>query len=310
MKFWFIIFIEALFAPILYLRNEIRNRFSSTEDAIEFETDNDITPIKHLVFGLHEWAAYPLVRFKQIKPNLSPFTCGLRNQISSLTDFDIKFRGERTANYHLTISDYTSKYQQVLDDSKIPLGIFEISQVSNIGMDLAGYAHIVKNKISNSADELVFLINTSVSGAFGDKINNYISEFEENPKLGLLGISYSTSVYQSLIKNNFQPHLQSFFLVARANVLRSILAENSNEFPGERETNKFAIIRFGEVEISRLVNKLGYQVGVVEPTGEVYIFPKFTTWDNKFNAWKLAHGDRRLTNDAPNTVHSIKKRIK
>lgn len=261
--------------------------------------------IEHLIFEVHEWAGYPIERIKQIKSNLPSFRCGLKNQLENLTEFDSIYRGNRQVSYHLTLSDYTTSYQELLDKSNLPLSKFEVKKVSNKGMDLAGYAYVIKNKISAQSNELVFLINSSVSGNYANRLNDYILEFEKNPNLGLIGVSYCTTINQSLIKNNFTPHLQSFFLIGRSNVLHQLVKSNRDVFPGEFETNKFGIIRFGEVLLTSKVIDLGYDVGVVEPNGELVIFPKGKGFDNGYNAWKLPFGDRRLTNGTPNQVHAL-----
>ncbi len=306
MKFWFVIFLEAIFAPFLYLYNSLKNWISLKYSSEENTHGNEKgIKINHLVFVVHEWSGYPIERMKQLKPAIAPFPCGLKTQIDSLVNFDSKFRSELTADYYLTISDFNNSYKEMLINSKLPIGMFEIIGVSNVGMDFAGYGHIVREKINYNPDELVFLINSSVSGNYGDKLNDYVHYFEKNPNLGLLGISYCTKVNQSLIKNNFNPHLQSFFLVFRSDVLRALYEKNNNEFPGEFEVNKYSIIRFGEVKLTSLVMKLGYDVGVVEPDGEVFLFPRITKTNNGYNSWKLGFGDRRFSNQRPNTVHAI-----
>jgi hypothetical protein len=305
MKFWVFICFEAVFFPILYFINEVRNRLSSkVQRDIKFG-DSHNEPIDSLVFEVHEWAGYPLERTKQIKSN-AVFNCGLRNQIESMNDFEQLNRGKRKTTFHLTVSDYSNSFQGLIANEKLPISKFHVHKISNQGMDLGGYAYVIKNKISAKSNELVFLINSSVSGNYANKLNDYILAFERNPNLGLLGVSYCTIINQSLIKNNFNPHLQSFFLVGRSNVLRELVKKNGEVFPGEFETNKYAIIRFGEAQITSKVMDLGYDVGVVEPNGELVIFPKVKGVDNGYNAWKLPFGDRRITNGAPNQVHKLK----
>jgi hypothetical protein len=305
MKFWLFICFEAVFFPILYFINEVRNRISSQVHGSVKIGNTPIVPIDSLVFEIHEWAGYPLERTKQIKSN-TVFNCGLRNQIESMNDFDQLNRGKRMATYHLTVSDYSNSFQELIANEKLPISNFNLHKISNQGMDLAGYAYVVKNKISAKSNELVFLVNSSVSGNYANQLNDYILAFERNPNLGLLGVSYCTTINQSLIKNNFNPHLQSFFLVGRSSVLHELVKKNGEIFPGEFETNKYAIIRFGEAQLTSTVMNLGYDVGVVEPNGELVIFPQVKGFDNGYNAWKLLFGDRRLTNGAPNQVHKLK----
>ncbi len=307
MKFWSIIFLEAVFSPFLFLFNELKNRFSSKKNYDQIQKPSlNVQKINRTVFVVHEWAGYPIERTKQIKPFLSPFACGLKNQLESLIHYRKNFQKDRLAYYFLTISDFSDAYVKMLENINLPIGFFEKIPVSNIGMDFSGYGHIIRNKLEESDDDLVFLINSSVSGNFSDKIDDYIKAFELNHELGLLGVSYSTKIYQTLIRNNFRPHVQSFFMVARASVLVKILKNNNLVFPGENETNKYSIIRFGEAKLTKLIQDLGFQVGVVETDGQLHLLPQATVFNNYFNSWRLPHGDRRLSNGLPNYVHKLK----
>lgn len=262
--------------------------------------------IKKVEFILHEWAGYPVIRKKNINHSIPEFSCGLKNQVESLSYFNKHSLKTRELNFNLSISDSKDSYFEMLNRENINLDFFEVHTKDNVGMDLGGYAQVIKKKISENNDELFVLINTSVSGFYGDKLEEYIEAFEQNPQMGLLGISYSTKIYQTLIRNNFTPHVQSYFLVVRSSAMSKLLKSNNNKFPGESETNKFALIRFGEAKITSLIQKSGYQVGVIEPDGELHFLPKVDCFNNGYNAWKLPFGDRRLTNGATNVVHRIK----
>jgi hypothetical protein len=282
------------------------NLISNNKVKCPSEFNNQNNPINKVSFILHEWAGYPIEREKFINKSIPKFSCGLKNQIDSLNGFAKCHNSSRQYNYNLSISELTDSYLQMLLNEGLNLDNFEIKSTNNIGMDLGGYAHILKQDLTGKSDELFFLINTSVSGNYSLKLEGYIQAFEKYPNLGLLGISYSTKVYQTLIRNNFTPHLQSFFLVARSSALKKMLSKNNNEFPGEFEKNKLALIRFGEAKITSMIQKIGYEVGVVEPNGILHFIPKSELFDNGYNSWVLPHGDRRLTNEAPNFVHKLK----
>jgi len=261
--------------------------------------------INQINFVVHEWAGYPLERIKQIKHHLPSFPCGLKNQIDSLIDYNTKFKSMRKVSYNLSITDLNIDYLQNINKEGVNIEMFKIYSKNNLGMDIGGYSNVIKQLVNTKDNELFFLINTSVSGNYGEKLEEYIKAFERYPNLGLLGISYSTKVYQTLIRNNFTPHVQSFFLVARSSALAKLLSTNNNEFPGEFEINKLALIRFGEARITSKIQKLGYDVGVVEPDGKLHFIPKRVFFNNGYNSWKLPHGDRRLSNGAPNFVHQL-----
>jgi hypothetical protein len=279
---------------------------SSNQDQVNATFSNQGGQISKVEFILHEWAGYPVKRKKIINHSIPEFSCGLKNQVESLTYFSSHAKSNRELTFNLSISDSTDSYFEILEREKINLDIFEVHETDNCGMDLGGYAHVVKKKAFGNSDELFVLINSSVSGFYGDALEEYIEAFERYPQLGLLGTSYSTKIYQTLIRNNFTPHVQSYFLVVRSSALSDLLKANNNKFPGENETNKFALIRFGEAKITSLIQKLGYQVGVIEPDGDLHFLPTSTCLNNGHNAWKLPLGDRRLTNGAPNAVHRIK----
>jgi hypothetical protein len=292
--------------PFLYLYNGVLNLISSDRAHNKDLFSKLSGRINKVEFILHEWSGYPVIRKKKINNTIAEFECGLKNQIESLLFFRNQSKSKLDLNFNLSIADLNDNYFELLHRENINLDFFEVHETNNSGMDLGGYAQVLKKKISGNPDELFFLINTSVSGFYGDKLEGYIEAFERYPQMGLLGISYSTKIYQTLIRNNFTPHVQSYFLVARSSALLALLQSNYNKFPGESETNKYALIRFGEAKITSLIQKLGFQVGVVEPDGEIHFLPKHEFCNNGYNSWKLPYGDRRLTNGLPNVVHHIK----
>ena len=124
---------------------------------------------------------------------------------------------------------------------------------------------------------------------------------ENNPDVGILGISYSTKMYQTLIRRNFTPHIQSFFLFTTIDVLNEIVENNQGHFPGENISNKRLLIRKGEIGLSTLALKLGYNLAVVFPTtGKPFKFVNQSQWDKPL-------GDIRLKIDCPNRINPIKE---
>ena len=303
MKFYINLLIELIFFPFLYAWEAFKNFISSNgkDNNITHITETNFKPINNIVYLIHEWAKYPIERKKKI--NVIPeFECGFLYQVQRINNYN----GVKKIQKYITISDYSDAYVNYLNENNINLNNYNVIPVENISMDFSGYSYLIKNILDPNQDQVVFLTNTSVEKHSSDFIDDYVGIFEKYPNLGLLGISYSTKRSQSLIKNKFLPHLQSFFLVSKSRVLKQVVDINKGNFPGEKETFKYSIIRFGEIRLSKLVSKLGYDVAVVEPDGEVYFFPKSTPFDNGYNSWKLPYDDRRLTNNTPNRIHSLK----
>ena len=111
----------------------------------------------------------------------------------------------------------------------------------------------------------VILTNSSVNAAQNDFLESYIHCMERHPQIGIFGYFLLYRMFQSLVRNNFTPHLQSFFLLTTTSVLREIAASNQNRFPGAGIGLKLLLIRKGEVALSRLVLRLGYRLAVIRP---------------------------------------------
>jgi len=301
MKFYLLILIELFFFPFLYLWEAFRNFVSSKNVKQYYSTDkSDIKPINDVIYLIHEWGKYPIKRKKHINA-IPEFECGLFYQVQRLD----RYNGQKKIRKYLTISDYSVEYIKYIEDNGIGLKDYTVIPVQNKGMDFSGYSYLTNKIIDSSQNQIVFLTNTSVEKDISDYIDDYVKLFEKYHNLGLLGISYSTKISQSFIKNRFSPHLQSFFLVSRSQVLKEAVKTNNGKFPGESETLKYSIIRFGEIKLSKLISKLGYDLAVVEPSGNIYFLPKDKILNNGYNTWKLPFGDRRLTNNSPNRIYSI-----
>lgn len=262
--------------------------------------ESDIKPINSVIYLIHEWSKYPIKRDKKVN-RIPEFECGLLYQIQRVD----RYKGNKKIQKYLTISDYSSDYLKYLKVNGIMLDDYNVIPVPNRGMDFSGYSYLVKSIIDFDQNQIIFLTNTSVEKDISEFIDDYVGIFEKYPSLGLLGISYSTIISQSLIKNKFTPHLQSFFLVSRSHILKQVVELNNGNFPGENETLKYSIIRFGEIKLSKLIQKLGYELAVIEPGGKIYFFPKAKMFCNGYNTWDLPYGDRRLTNNSPNRIYSL-----
>lgn len=281
---------ELLFSPFWYMYNFLnrgkekmgyRNRSNIQSPIIYVET--------------HEWAGYSFVREKTLKNGLR-FSCGIEFQLE-------RFRLERLNSIHeidytVTISDL-EKYP-LYDIISIRKRCNRILNVSNVGLDFSGYAAFF-DTIKNKANSYVILSNSSVNASMDIFLDDYIEYMENNLDVGMLGISYSTKVYQTLIRNNFNPHVQSFFLLTTIDVLKEVVEMNGGHFPGKNISDKRLLIREGEVGLSKFVLSLGYNLAVVYPeTGVPFKFKSKSEWDKPL-------GDVRLTVEHPNRITPIQK---
>lgn len=238
---------------------------------------------------IHEWGGYPLERNKSFSKTSSN-CCGLKYQLERFA----KYRIEGLVDLTVTMSE-ANKCRQI-DYVRSNCDCF--IKVSNIGMDFCGYSTFF-HSIKDGENCYVILSNTSVEKSQTDFLAGYVKYMEENLDVGMLGISYSTRMYHTLIRRNFVPHLQSFFVMTTLDVLKEIVAANKGKFPGIDADYKRLLIRQGEIPLSRLAIKLGYRLAVVYPENGIPF--KFT--DEKH--WKHPFDDLRLTCSRPNYIAEI-----
>ncbi|UUW09494.1 hypothetical protein NLG42_01540 [Flavobacterium plurextorum] len=295
-KFFLIIFLELLFFPFLYFwewfKNEISNKNASQVKKIRSGIDS-----KMIYINIHEWGGYPSTRIKKIKTG-KEFACGLQAHLERFSKVSKKIQSE----IYLTISEISLFKNKI----EIEKSVDKIVSVSNEGMDFSGYSEFY-NLVKDKPNAYVLLCNTSVNVIQTEFLENYISYMEANPDVGMMGVSYCSKIWQSIIRNNFTPHLQSFFLLTTIEVLNEIVAKNGGKFPGKGIVYKRLLIRDGEIKISKLVQKLGYNLAVTLEDKSVFKFGKNNYFDNGFKRWILKHGDIRLTCDNPNIINEIGK---
>ncbi|WP_131555216.1 hypothetical protein [Sphingobacterium deserti] len=248
------------------------------------------------MYHVHEWCGYPFERKKTIKYVNKTFDCGLRYSLEKIKAYS----GQYSIRKILTLSDYNEPYVANLSREEYFDDNTEIYKVENSSMDFSGYSFLTKKLISETKNQLVFFTNSSVNAIPADFLDSYVDTFIANKNLGLLGISYSSKIYQSLVKNNYSPHIQSFFFLTSIEVLKEILDANKGFFPGETERYKLSIIRFGEIELSNIVRKLGYDLGVVTEDGKLLVLP------DSYYPKILVDGDYRLFAKDPNRINIIK----
>ncbi|MDA9555549.1 hypothetical protein N9R54_04870 [Pelobium sp.] len=246
-----------------------------------------------VIIGIHDWGGYDLRRVKKIKEKY--IECGLSYQLDRFNNYT----GKRDLAVNVTISDYEiglkEKYKYL-----------EVIPVTNVGMDFRGYSKIIELH-SNEANSYVLLLNSSVEASQVDFLDDYLNYMDKNPSIGLLGISYSTIFFQTLIRNNFKPHVQSYFLLTTLDVMKEVIKYNGC-FPGKNISNKLLLIRYGEVRLSKIIEKLGYDLAIITENGDPFIFPKSSgLFKTKYLKWKMVKGDYRLTTSTPNKINSLNK---
>jgi len=256
-----------------------------------------ITADSSVIFGIHEWAGYAYSRYKVIKYRNLEFKCGLIYSLERLNNYN----GIHKISKILTISGASENYLSKLIGMPFFSSDIKWALVDNRAMDFSGYSYIFHNYLNNDINQYVFLTNTSVSDNYVNGfIDEYIKVFNENKNLGILGISYSSKIYQSLLKNNFNPHIQSFFMLTTSGILRDVVKKNGNIFPGENEDYKLSIIRFGEAKISELILQLGFDIGIIDENGELVILPCDSMCKKE-----IVDGDYRLYAKNPNSINKV-----
>lgn len=282
-RFCLVLLRELLLSPILYVKNIL-----ILEKAVKRRVRKPVTTDTVYV-EVHEWVGYPISRMKQLK-NGRIFQCGLEYQLGRFN------MAKRYSKYKVDLTVTVSDIDNYPYDMKYLKGNCDrVLSVPNIGLDFSGYASFFQ-LVKDKPNSYVILSNSSINSSIDNFLDGYIEYLEENPDVGMLGVSYCTKMYQTLIRNNFTPHLQSFFLLTTVEVLKELVHLNGDKFPGIDITNKQLLIRNGEIKLSQLIMNLGYKLAVVRPdNGEPF---KFT---NK-KAWNILKGDVRQTVNCPNRI--------
>lgn len=284
LNFYFILLLELLFWPIQFISHWCK---------VLLDSDKERTKRKRkavcdhrILVNIHEWGGYGPIRNKCIK-NGAAFECGLQSQLQ-------RFSSMHNIDLTVTISD--SHLHS--DLSMITAAGAEIMKVDNKGFDFSGYASFYE-KIKTGPNRYVILTNTSVNSDINPFLDKYVDYLEQHKDVGMLGISYCTKKIQSLIRPNFTPHLQSFFLLTTTQVLNEVVTLNNGKFPGNGIMHKLLLIRQGEIRLSKLVEKLGYRLAVVNPVdSKPYKF-------EGYHKWKLPFGDIRQKINLPNRITPI-----
>ena len=290
-KFYLIIFFELISFPFYFLY-QIFNHYLIKIKNTHVKYRSPIVDFTNVYFHVHEWGGYPNIRQKKLK-NSKSFFCGLNGYLSKIKEYS----GEKSLHSVITMSNvelYPNK-------DYLAKSVDKFIEVKNNGMDFSGYSAMY-NYVKNKPNAFIIISNSSVNLANIDFIDSYISYMNDNPDVGIIGISYNTRCNQSLIRNKFRPHIQSFFYFTTISVLDEIVAVNNGIFPGSLALDKRLIIRDGEIKISELAMFLGYKLAIVCENGSVFTFDSNASYKN----WSIPHGDMRYSVDCPNVINYIK----
>lgn len=292
-KFYTILLFEFIAFPFFYMVNFILNTISSKTYKIHGKIRKPIEDSKIYV-NIHEWGGYALERKKKVS-NIPEFRCGLKYQLE-------RFNREKE-NLLLNINVTISEIEKYGDINYVKNLADNIDSVPNEGMDFSGYAFFY-DKMKDQKNAYIIFTNSSVNALQENFLKGHIEYMEEHPEVGMLGVSYCSKVIQTFARNNFTPHLQSFYLLTTIDVLKEIVTLNGG-FPGKGIDHKLLLIREGEINLSSLVLDLKYNLALALEDGAVYKFTKNDFLDNSYNAWKLHFGDVRTISKSPNRINPI-----
>lgn len=283
---------QLLFYPLLSLAKFIRLRTLEKAHIKSFKPK--VVGKRKVYYIVHEWLGYETVRSKKVGPKC--FDCGL--------SVHLDFINELRSNFELDLElelEFILTYSTV-DDTQVDLGdkypeFDTCIWVSNRGMDFSGYKtayDYIAGK--DSSDFIVVFSNTSVSKIDTDFVFDAIDVISNEEKIGLLGTSINSNLPQDILYPNFDPHIQSFFLLTTNHIVSEVIHYNGG-FPGYGCNNKHDLIRYGEVGFSKIILELGYSIGLLSNQGLPVIF----NYRNGRKEWPFHRGDQRLI-DSPNVV--------
>lgn len=242
---------------------------------------------------VHEWGGYAPIRCKNVET--VEFECGLKYQAERFK----QYRKDGKVKLTITMSD-SEKHQDI---AWVKSNCDSLIEVSNIGMDFNGYRTFWET-IKDKTNSYVILTNSSVEKYQCDFLEGYVKYMNDNPDVGMLGISYSTKMYHTLLRFNFTPHIESFFVLTTTDILSQVVQYNKGQFPGANADYKRLLIREGEHPLSLITAKLGYRLAVVYPdTGIPFKFTGRKEWTLPFN-------DLRLSCKFPNRIQPIADKSK
>lgn len=296
-RFYFIILCELFFLLPLILWEYMRKYISLIFKQTSYQVNRVPVSENKLYVCIHEWGGYGLTRKKTLK-NGRAFECGLKFQINRFSTY----KGKYNVDVTVTISDLFRYHDSNL--AYVKLHSDRVIQVDNAGFDFSGFSCFF-NLIKNKRNGYAILTNSSVNSSMSDFIDEYLDYMEKNQDVGALGISLAKNYNQTLVKNNFKPHIQSFFILTTIDVLNEVVKMNKSTFPGVGIKHKLLLIRQGEIMFSQLVLDLGYKLAVVQSDGVPLKFGRKHYFDNCYGTLHKYKIENRLDVANPNSINPI-----
>ena len=266
---------ELSFFPIIVLINYVKLNLNISFYKNKINYRKRLKNEEEIKLCFQDWSNYKNIRYKLLK-NLIWYKCGLSkfHELFKTSKFKVK--------KYIFISGNNNEKLKNFNKNKD----FEIVNSNNDYYDFSSYSLFYE--MNKNKNKILIFCNSSISS---EKIDNfldgYLDYFKENKNLGMLGISGNSKNHQSLIFNNFTPHIQTIFFITTVEVLNKVVQINNNIFPGTNATkfNKYSIIQKGEIILSKKVLDLGYQIGIVKPDGNIFNFSKDSSF-KMFKNWK------------------------
>ena len=297
------ILFEIIFFPFLLLYNYLHLMFGITSKNSDAKLRVKSTDTINIC--LQDWSEYENTRYKKLKNGFF-YKCGLSNQIIKL--YSEKYNTNKYL--YLTLDknlDNKNKISNIKNIDIFKKNNFKIVYTNNDYLDFSSYSDFFLNKINKKNNDILLFMNSSVSTDFNVPIiDNYVDYFNKNLDVGLFGISSNSKKYQSIIVNNFNPHIQSLFFITTTNILHEVIKINNNIFPGLNSTkkNKYSLILNGEIKLSEIVLKLGYKIAVINEYGKVNKFGNKGFLKNR-SSWPNNQNDMRLNSNYPSQTNII-----
>ena len=201
--------LELFLFPIIIFKNYLnmyskKNIKSDINQNKFFREPNNL----NVKLCIQDWVCYENTRYKTLK-NGASYKCGLNGQ-------DIKFFSKKySIQKNLFISGTKNEHDLFFDNKVKSLKFenFNIQKTNNELLDFSSYKFFY-DSLDKDINEILIFCNSSVSTEFNHPIiDKYLDFFCQNKDVALMGISANTRDQQSLIFNNFSPHVQTLFLL-------------------------------------------------------------------------------------------------
>lgn len=236
-----------------------------------------------MIILLNHYDKHPFYRIKKLRCNLAilgrkiipwrtqKIHCGVGNFLDNIKKFGTPLEIILIVNSAKAEEPYEALQVSHPAIKKI------IFRNDNIGFDFGAWAkgyEYLKNK--GYEGELI-LMNSSVTGPHSSDWLECIREkFYRRSNVGLVGIAINwfNTLSGRVSDWTFSPHVQSYFLFTKTEIIDKAIEQNKGFFPGMQCTSKSDLILKGEIHLSKLVLDLGYSITCIWPGFEETFYQK------------------------------------